>query len=593
MAFKNLIKREPTIFLFGKLWQFADGQKLSIVFYLALFVFSNLVSLISPLIFAEILNEIQNNGIDASNINYLLLVVSSLLGATLLFWVFHGVARVIEKKVSFYIRLAYREYLLDGVLNLKLSWHGSRDSGDTIDKINRASNALFRFSSKIFLSIEIVIKVVGTAVVLYFFNPYIAFFMFPFIIASLYILFEFDKRLVKLYRKLNLLDNKISAKIYDSISNVTSVVILNVQESIMNNIKKVLLYPRETYMKNVKLIEVKWFVGSVMFDILVVVPLAFYVLFIFKNNLAVEVGTISALYLYLTRLSDVFYTFGDHYEELIFQKTAVQNAQPIEDSFEFGCTKKAAVPTWSEISIKNTDFRYEDTEHHIKHLEEVSLDLQKGEKIALIGESGSGKTTFLKVLHGLYDTAKAKISFDGKTEQDTSFMDINLHTMLVPQEPELFSSSIKENVTFGVDYSDEEIQKVLELAQFNDVVEGLPRGLESVVNERGVNLSGGQKQRLALARALLFVRNKDIILLDESTSSVDPTNETKIYENIFNEFKGKTVIASIHKMNLLKYFDRIVIFDSGKIVDQGTFDELLKKNKEFKSNWDDFIKSND
>ena len=162
---------------------------------------------------------------------------------------------------------------------------------------------------------------------------------------------------------------------------------------------------------------------------------------------------------------------------------------------------------------------------------------------------------------------------------------------MVPQEPELFSSSIRENVTFGLDYSEDQIMTVLDLAEFTKVLNDLPNGLDSIVNEKGVNLSGGQKQRLALARALLFSDDKEIVLLDESTSSVDPTSEVKIYQNIFENFSGKTFIASIHKMNLLKYFDRIIIFEKGKISDQGSFENLYKNNRIFAQQWDDYISS--
>jgi ATP-binding cassette, subfamily B, bacterial len=117
----------------------------------------------------------------------------------------------------------------------------------------------------------------------------------------------------------------------------------------------------------------------------------------------------------------------------------------------------------------------------------------------------------------------------------------------------------------------------------------LPKGLDSVINEKGVNLSGGQKQRLALTRALLFSKNKEIILLDESTSSVDPENEYDIYQNIWQSYKDKTIVASIHKMNLLKLFDRIIIFDRGKIIDEGRFSTLLATNKNFQVMWQDFI----
>jgi len=175
---------------------------------------------------------------------------------------------------------------------------------------------------------------------------------------------------------------------------------------------------------------------------------------------------------------------------------------------------------------------------------------------------------------------------------NTNFTDISIKSTLVPQEPELFSSTILENITFGIDFPEKEITEILNISKCKNFIKELPNKINSKVDEKGVNLSGGQKQRIALARALLFAKNKELILLDESTSSVDPKNEVEIYTNIFNTFKNTTIIASIHKMNLLKYFDTIVIFDKGKIVDSGNFDYLMNKNSEFKQSWENYIKSN-
>lgn len=583
------IKKEPVLFLFKKTWYFSLGNRRNVVFFLILFVCSNLTSLLFPLIFARFLNEIQRSGITSNNISHLLLILVSFLGVTTLFWFFHGFGRVIERKNSFFVRYKYQEYLLKGVLDLGLSWHGARDSGDTIDKIKKATDGLYRFSDSIFLVMDIVIKIIGTTTVLYFFSPYISLFAVLFIALSLVLLFQFDKRLVKQYRSLNLFDNRIAAKIFDALSNVTSVIILNVREPILRNIGRVTEQPEKLYKQNVVLNEFKWFTGALCFDLLVVTPLIFYTLYLFRNNLPVEIGTLSALFLYLSRMSEVFFTFSGFYENVIVYKASVENAQSIEESFEKHKRAKKEAIEWDEIALQKINFSYEEKGHRQKHINNISLEFRRGERIALIGESGSGKTTLLKVLHGLYPNARAQICFNHGAKQSTNFADIDLRTMLVPQEPELFSASILENVTFGVEYPLGDVREAIQLAQFKDVLEQLPRGLKSVVNEKGVNLSGGQKQRLALARALLFAQNKDVILLDESTSSVDPLNEAKIYENIFARFKDKTILASIHKLNLLRYFDRIVIFESGEKVDEGTFEELLGRNTSFKEAWNQFV----
>jgi ABC-type bacteriocin/lantibiotic exporter with double-glycine peptidase domain len=296
--------------------------------------------------------------------------------------------------------------------------------------------------------------------------------------------------------------------------------------------------------------------------------------------------------MYLSRLFDVFFAFAGEYEEKIVNKTRILNAEEIEDAFSAQKTLRKAVSRWQSVQVCDVLFKYEDVDHGAHHIKDVSLDFSHGESIALIGESGSGKTTFLKIIHGMYPNARAKIGFDGKKPYATNFADLDLATTLVPQEPEVFSASIRENITLGVEYSDVEILKATDLAEFTGVVGQLPRGLDSVINEKGVNLSGGQKQRLALARALLFANGKEVILLDESTSSVDPETEVRIYQNIFSHFDGKTVLASIHKMNLLKYFDRIVIFAKGEIVDQGTFDELLERNEKFQRDWAEYVAQN-
>lgn len=583
--------KEPTWYLFKQMWHFSEGDKGKVVFFLFLFVCSNLVALVTPLIFGRFLNEIQAQGVTADNLTYIVLLLTAIIGATLVFWIFHGIGRVIERNNAFRVKLRHREYLLQGVLNLGLDWHNAHESGDTIDKVNKAITGLHHFSDRIFLVMEVIIRIIGTAVVLYFFNPVIGLATIPFILLAFLVLFQFDRRLVAQYKQLNEFDNKISAKIFDALSNVTSIVILNVVNPVLVSLRRVTVAPTSLAFKNHRLNEWKWFTGSVMFDSLVAIPLIFYIIYSFKMGHVVEVGTVSALYLYLERLSVVFFSFGGFYEEIIVDKAAVENAQSIEQSFQTKNNQKINFPAWNTLIFTNLTFSYEDTFASKNHIQIDSFNIKRGERIAIIGESGSGKTTFLKLLHGLYETAVADVAVDGKNSMAKKLSECEFDTMLVPQEPELFSATVRENITFGVDYEEGAIERAVRIAQFTDVVSGLPKGLESNVNEKGVNLSGGQKQRLALARALLFAKNKSMILLDESTSSVDPLNEALIYEGILKEFEGKTIIASIHKMNLLKYFSRIVLFDNGTVADQGSFEELLSRNKHFADTWKKYIKS--
>jgi ABC-type bacteriocin/lantibiotic exporter with double-glycine peptidase domain len=193
------------------------------------------------------------------------------------------------------------------------------------------------------------------------------------------------------------------------------------------------------------------------------------------------------------------------------------------------------------------------------------MKIKKGEKIALIGDSGSGKTTFLKLMRGLYHPQTASIIMKkGKVKLEVNDLDrISDGISLIPQDPELFTSTIRENITMGISCDDETLVHFTDAACFTDVISRLPNKLDSSIKEKGVNLSGGEKQRLALCRGLLASVDKEIIMLDEPTSSVDSRNEMKIYNNIY-------------------------FFDKGKIIASGKLNDLLEKSPEFKKLWDKY-----
>ena len=153
---------------------------------------------------------------------------------------------------------------------------------------------------------------------------------------------------------------------------------------------------------------------------------------------------------------------------------------------------------------------------------------------------------------------------------------------LIPQDPELFNDSIGYNITLGIPTKKDEVLEVIEMAQFKNTLSRLPSGLSTNVLEKGVSLSGGEKQSLALARGLLAAKKSDIVLLDEPTSSVDSINEIRIHDNIFEKYRNKTIISSIHKLHLLPKFDYIYMFDKGKIVAEGTYGDM-QKNFQFRN----------
>lgn len=311
-----------------------------------------------------------------------------------------------------------------------------------------------------------------------------------------------------------------------------------------------------------------------------------------RLGLTVTIGAVYLLYSYVQRVTDVFFRFAYQYGDLVQQKTALQNAEIISNEFRI---KKylPATPigtSWKELRIEALSFSYHNEDGASLHLDHVSMTMKRGERIALIGESGSGKTTFLKLLRGLYKPKDVRIFLDGAPVSN-GLEAISAQMALIPQDPEIFATTIKENITVGVDESLPTIKLYADMARFTETAERLPHKWDSSIVEKGVNLSGGEKQRLALARGLMACADKTIVLLDEPTSSVDLKNESTIYENIFRAFDDKVIISSIHRLHLLHQFDRIYLFEAGQVSASGSLNELLATSAKFKTMWAKYQKT--
>lgn len=585
-------KDEPVVFLTRKTWKYSAGNRPKIILYLILFIFANAIDLLWPLLIAKILNFIQENGVTQENLPTLIWYFSFFLILTIGFWIFHGPARVIENKNAFLAKANYKKYLLDGTMNLPTEWHTEHHSGDTIDKIEKATMALFQFSSDSFEVIETIVRFIGSYIALVYFNFQASYLVLLMVILTVYVILRFDKILIKQYAELYEAENGISAKIFDTLSNITTVIILRIEKLLSNVVLRKMMQPLKLFIRNNKINETKWFLVSILASTMTALVLFTYIYSKAKVDSTILIGTVYALYGYLYNINTLFYRFAYKYSDIVKQKTAVLNGEKIAREFRDEQKVKTIVasPRWKLLEIKNLSFSYHSTEGADLHLEGISFTLRRGEKIAFIGSSGSGKTTLLKVVRDIYHPKSGKIRLDGK-EIPRGFQYLSSMISLIPQEPEIFATTIKENITFGVKHSREEIQKYTDMAACTEVIAQLPNGLNSSLVEKGVNLSGGQKQRIALARGLMASEEKEIILLDEPTSSVDVKNELLIYQNIFKAFREKTVISSIHRLHLLPLFDTIYYFKDGKILYSGTFDQLLKGSKQFQELWRNYTKA--
>lgn len=229
----------------------------------------------------------------------------------------------------------------------------------------------------------------------------------------------------------------------------------------------------------------------------------------------------------------------------------------------------------SKIHVEDVSFSYENKEV----LQSVSLTIKRGEKIAFVGESGSGKSTLTKILVGLLKYDKGNILFDDEPLKNISLASLYEKVSYLSQDTPVFDGTIKENLVFDREVSKNDIYVCLEKTHLLSMLAALDKGVETRIGEKGACLSGGEKQRLALAR--LWFDNSDIVVLDEATSALDNVTEGIVMKNVLEQIKHATVIAVAHRLTSIKEFDRIVVFRNGKIVGNGTFDELLENNSYF------------
>ena len=228
-----------------------------------------------------------------------------------------------------------------------------------------------------------------------------------------------------------------------------------------------------------------------------------------------------------------------------------------------------------EIAVNHLSFQYETR----TIFDNLSLSIKKGEKIAFVGESGSGKSTLIKLLLGLLKYDKGEIRLGDMELRDICLMDLYDKVRYLSQDTPVFDGSIKENLVFDKNVPEEQIWNALRKVQLSYFVEKLATGLDTQIGEKGTCLSGGEKQRLALAR--LWFDDSELVILDEATSAIDNLTEESVMKAVMQQLNGKTVIAIAHRLNSIAGFDRIILFKDGKIVGQGSFEELLRTNAYF------------
>ncbi|RVU86593.1 ABC transporter ATP-binding protein [Leucothrix sargassi] len=389
---------------------------------------------------------------------------------------------------------------------------------------------------------------------------------------------KFDKRVAEW-------DSKIGGAFSDSISNIFIVKSFALEREEQQKVND---YADETFKRR----RTAWTLMFISFAVQGILAFAIELLFIFliiekwEANVF-EVGMFVLFQSILIKLIMSLWDFGRNFQRVF---TAVADASEMAEVFrntelDVDPSQASALPiNKGHIRFERLHFNYTAATGDSSGLfKDFDLDIKAGEKVALVGHSGSGKTSLTKLLFRFIEPQNGVISIDGQDVQDFTLDALRSQISLIPQQPELFHRNIRDNIAMGKDVSDEQILDVLEKAGAMDFVNAMPDKLDTLVGERGVKLSGGEKQRVAIARA--FLDDANVVVLDEATSALDSITEQAIQQALFKLIEGKTAIVIAHRLATILRMDRIIVLDHGTIIEQGSHDELLQKRGRYYQMW--------
>ena len=532
---------------------------------------------VGPLIIAHLLSIIQHNQLhDAKNL-WTLIALYSVSGL----W-----SSVIGWRLVLYLAWTFETAMqrdlyaqcFSKLTNQTLFFHSNKFGGSLVSQTNKLVGAVESFWDTIIWSVlPLVVSLVGSIIVLSTLLWQYALFLLIFSIVFSLVVYYGSKPMAKLTKKEAKASNKLNGQLADVISNV-----LAVKSSGAEAMEQKFFAKTVNSWRNSSLDVMRGFlkVSTVYSSINMVIKIGAiaFAVYAAQNNLV----SVAAVYLIITYTGSVAHELWNMNGIMRNYNRIIGNANDMVEILQTPTTlidksgSKLKV-TNGEISMDKVTFTHDegqgDTLFH-----DFSLDIKPGEKIGLVGASGSGKTTLTKLLLRFADIDSGKITIDGQDISEVTQASLRAKIAYVPQEPLLFHRSVRENIAYGrPDATDAEIEEAAKKAGAYDFIIGLKDGFDTMVGERGIKLSGGQRQRVAIARAIL--KDAPILVLDEATSALDSESEALIQKSLKTLMENRTSIVIAHRLSTIAKLDRIIVLKNGKIVEDGSHDELINKKR--------------
>lgn len=552
----------------GNIYKHSEQYKGKLIFIFFLIVVSSIVEALHPYIWGRLVDLIV-----AKNVNEAFVVLGIYATITLIQMFADLRKSLVGRWVEESIRRSYIATSFDHLFKLPLSFHKSVKQGETNEKIRTAGQAIRNiYSNAILEAVPQVITTVVMCIIMIFSNLIFATIIICALILYIYISIREIKPTFALQKLSQKGYRKASGMTQDAITNIRSVKDFNTEEYETSRIIKV--YKEEGFHYWYQMFSIQRTTNNTLGLIrtgvrFVIISLSIYLI----SRGQITVGNMLSYITYSTLIFQPLAQLFNNWRDIQNGIVSIDEAQKILDMDPEKYTSD--IPhseILGKVSFNNVDFYYDETNPVLK---EISFVAEKGQTIALVGESGVGKSTLVDLLLGYHFAKKGSVFIDNTnvTEMDLSLLRRSI--AVVSQEISLFNDTIKNNIAYGsFEKSEEEIKDAARKAHCTDFIEKFPEKWEQIVGEKGLKLSVGQKQRVAIARAIL--KDPKILILDEPTSALDAGSEKIITESFKELMKGRTTFIIAHRLSTVRRANTILTFKDGMIIEQGTHDGLMK-----------------
>lgn len=562
-------------------WNAVKRHKISLVLasiFVPMAVIGN--NLLPPLILAHVLNRLSTSDFTPDKLwdsfgNEIILYAAVVIGAGTILW---RLVDAVVWRLEANMQRELAQMVFRHLADQSADFHADHFSGSLVSQNNKLLSAYIRIADTTFFgTLPLIITIIASAAILALRSPLYAGALIVFVIIYITASFLVTGSTRRASAEHASAESKQTGYLADALTNAMAIKSFATDEREFNAYAKVTDNTRNHLLKLMKRVQIQMLYFTSMTSTITVASLVFALVSVVHFD--ADIATAFLIFNYTANIIGQLFQFSNqalrNYNRSIGDASEMVDILSTPAAVVDTVNPETSIMARGSVQFDKVSFKHKDAKTAL--FTNLNVRIKPGEKIGLVGHSGSGKTTFTRLLLRFSDVQKGAVKIDGQDIRKVTQNDLRSAIAYVPQEPLLFHRTIAENIGYSdPTASPEQIKAVARKANAAEFIETLPDGYNTVVGERGIKLSGGQRQRVAIARAML--KNAPILVLDEATSALDSESEELIQDALWKLMEGRTAIVIAHRLSTIQKMDRILVMDNGKIVEEGTHRELIRKS---------------